>query len=55
MFKQKRATCLVNPKACYETELVAQPLNFKKKIAVIGSGPAGLAFSTEAAKRGHEV
>ncbi|WP_343989633.1 NADPH-dependent 2,4-dienoyl-CoA reductase [Kangiella japonica] len=55
VFKQKRATCLVNPKACYETELVPQPLNFKKKIAVIGSGPAGLAFSTEAAKRGHEV
>lgn len=55
VFKQKRATCLVNPKACYETELVAQSLNFKKTIAVIGSGPAGLAFSTEAAKRGHEV
>ena len=55
VFKQKRATCLVNPKACYETELVAQPLNFKKTIAVIGSGPAGLAFATEAAQRGHEV
>lgn len=55
VFKQKRATCLVNPKACYETELVAQPLNFKKKIAVVGSGPAGLAFATEAAQRGHEV
>ncbi|AOE49887.1 NADH:flavin oxidoreductase/NADH oxidase [Kangiella sediminilitoris] len=55
VFKQKRATCLVNPRACYETELVAQPLKFKKKIAVVGSGPAGLAFSTEAAYRGHEV
>lgn len=55
VFKQKRATCLVNPRACYETELVAQPLNFKKKIAVVGSGPAGLAFATEAAQRGHEV
>ncbi len=55
VFKQQRATCLVNPKACYETELVAQPLNFKKKLAVVGSGPAGLAFATEAAKRGHEV
>ncbi|GAA4354677.1 NADPH-dependent 2,4-dienoyl-CoA reductase [Kangiella marina] len=55
VFKQQRATCLVNPKACYETELIAQPLNFKKKLAVVGSGPAGLAFATEAAKRGHEV
>ncbi|RDX35577.1 NADPH-dependent 2,4-dienoyl-CoA reductase [Kangiella sp. HD9-110m-PIT-SAG07] len=55
VFKQQRATCLVNPKACYETELVAQPLNFKKKLAVVGSGPAGLAFATEAAMRGHEV
>ena len=55
VFKQQRATCLVNPKACYETELVAQPLNFKKKLAVVGSGPAGLAFATEAAQRGHQV
>ncbi len=55
VFKNKRATCLVNPRACYETELVAKPMTKKKRIAVVGAGPAGLAFSTEASKRGHEV
>lgn len=55
VFKNKRATCLVNPRACYETELVAKPIAKKKRIAVVGAGPAGLAFSTEASKRGHEV
>ena len=55
VFKNKRATCLVNPRACYETEIVAKPLTRKKRIAVVGAGPAGLAFSTEASKRGHEV
>lgn len=55
VFKNQRATCLVNPRACYETELVPTPLLQKKKIAVVGSGPAGMAFSIEASKRGHEV
>lgn len=54
-FSLKRASCLVNPRACYETELVAKPLARKKKLAVVGAGPAGLAFSTEAARRGHDV
>ena len=55
VFKNQRATCLVNPRACYETELVPTPLLQKKKLAVVGAGPAGLAFATEASKRGHEV
>ena len=46
---------MVNPRACHETELVAQPLQKAKNIAVVGAGPAGLAFSTEAARRGHQV
>lgn len=55
VFQQKRASCLVNPRACYETELNFPPATTKKKLAVIGAGPAGLAFSTYAAERGHEV
>lgn len=55
VFENKRASCLVNPKACYETELTPQPLGQKKKLAVVGAGPAGLAFATDAAERGHEV
>lgn len=54
-FAQKRASCLVNPQACYETELTFLPVDTKKKIAVVGAGPAGLAFSMYAADRGHEV
>jgi len=45
----------VNPRACHETELVYTPTEQKKKIAVVGSGPAGLSFSTVAASRGHDV
>ncbi|GAC15751.1 NADPH-dependent 2,4-dienoyl-CoA reductase [Aliiglaciecola lipolytica] len=54
-FAQKRASCLVNPQACYETELIFKTVASPKKIAVVGAGPAGLAFSTYAAERGHEV
>ncbi len=55
VFEQKRASCLVNPRAGYETELNFPLTNHKKKIAVVGAGPAGLAFSCHAAERGHEV
>ena len=55
VFAQKRASCLVNPMACYETELVIKPTQKVKKIAVIGAGPAGLAFSVYAAQKGHHV
>ncbi|MDP5186688.1 NADPH-dependent 2,4-dienoyl-CoA reductase [Alishewanella sp. SMS8] len=55
VFQQKRASCLVNPRACYETELNFNPASKRKKLAVIGAGPAGLAFSVYAAQRGHEV
>ncbi len=55
VFQNKQASCLVNPRACYETELNYLPVQKPKKIAVIGAGPAGLAFTTIAAERGHEV
>ena len=55
VFQQKRASCLVNPMACYETELVLEKTDKTKKLAVIGAGPAGLAFSVYAAQRGHQV
>ena len=55
IFNKKRATCLVNPRACYETELVYQQTTNPKRIAVVGAGPAGLAFATIAAERGHSV
>ncbi|ASP39816.1 NADPH-dependent 2,4-dienoyl-CoA reductase [Bacterioplanes sanyensis] len=48
-------SCLVNPYACNETKLIDQPLTEKKRIAVVGAGPAGLAAATTAAKRGHDV
>ena len=54
-FTMKISSCLVNPRACHETELNYLPTENKKKIAVIGAGPAGLAFATTAAGRGHEV
>ncbi len=54
-FSRKTSSCLVNPRACYETELNYLPAKKKKKIAVVGAGPAGLAASTVAAERGHEV
>jgi 2,4-dienoyl-CoA reductase (NADPH2) len=55
VFLGRIASCLVNPRACHETELQYPPVQNKKKIAVIGSGPAGLSFSTTAAARGHDV
>ncbi|MFT4653822.1 MAG: 2,4-dienoyl-CoA reductase (NADPH2) [Kangiellaceae bacterium] len=54
-FERKRASCLVNPQACYETELIFKTVVQAKKLAVIGAGPAGLAFATYAADRGHTV
>ena len=55
VFEQKVASCLVNPRACHETELNYLPTTNKKKIAVVGAGPAGLSAATIAAQRGHTV
>ncbi|MCD8413324.1 NADPH-dependent 2,4-dienoyl-CoA reductase [Tenacibaculum finnmarkense] len=54
-FQRKVASCLVNPRACHETEFNYNPTKNKKKIAVVGAGPAGLSASTILAQRGHEV
>ncbi|EKM95624.1 2,4-dienoyl-CoA reductase FadH1 [Stutzerimonas degradans] len=54
-FSGKLTSCLVNPRACHETELNYIPTTAVKKIAVVGAGPAGLAAATVAAERGHEV
>jgi len=55
-FKLKIASCLVNPRACHETELIYTPAQSRKKrIAVVGAGPAGLACATVLAERGHQV
>ena len=55
-FAQKISTCLVNPRAAYEQELVIRPVEgAPKRIAVVGAGPAGLAAATTLAQRGHEV
>ncbi len=55
IFQNKRASCLVNPLACFETELCIEPAAQKKRVAVVGAGPAGLAGATTAAERGHDV
>lgn len=54
-FGGKITSCLVNPRACHETEIVIAPAAEKKRIAVVGAGPAGLSFSVAAAERGHAV
>ncbi|WP_415950594.1 FAD-dependent oxidoreductase [Streptomyces sp. KLOTTS4A1] len=54
-FSGKITSCLVNPRACHETELVLGPVRKAKHIAVVGAGPAGLACAVSAAERGHQV
>jgi 2,4-dienoyl-CoA reductase (NADPH2) len=54
-FKNKRATCMLNPRSAHETELFLLPTKRSKKIAVVGAGPAGLAAAVELAGRGHSV
>ena len=55
IFNGQISSCLVNPRACHELELQIFPTNNKKKIAVVGAGPAGLAAAVTAAERGHTV
>ena len=55
VFLGQTASCLVNPRACHETELIIEPAQQVKSIAVVGAGPAGLAAATTAASRGHKV
>jgi 2,4-dienoyl-CoA reductase (NADPH2) len=54
-FAQKISSCLVNPRACHEAELVIEAALTRKRFAVVGAGPAGLAAATTLAERGHEV
>jgi 2,4-dienoyl-CoA reductase (NADPH2) len=54
-FSGKITSCLVNPRACHETLLTIEPATTKKRVAVVGAGPAGLAFATTDAHRGHSV
>lgn len=55
IFLKKRASCLVNPRACHETEILFSPAKKIKKIAVVGAGPAGLACATTLSDKGHHV
>ena len=54
-FVGKMTSCLVNPRACHEQEIVITPTEHPLKLAIIGAGPAGLAAATTAAQRGHDV
>jgi 2,4-dienoyl-CoA reductase (NADPH2) len=54
-FVGKVTSCLVNPRACHETEILLEPAAEKKKLAVVGAGPAGLGFAVAAAERGHRI
>lgn len=54
-FSRITSSCLVNPRACHETQLNYLPAKLKKRIAVVGAGPAGLAYAIIAAERGHQV
>ncbi|MFF2200323.1 FAD-dependent oxidoreductase [Streptomyces sp. NPDC058145] len=54
-FSGQITSCLVNPRACHETELVLSPTRLAKRVAVVGAGPAGLACAVSAAERGHAV
>ncbi|MEL6185098.1 MAG: NADPH-dependent 2,4-dienoyl-CoA reductase [Myxococcota bacterium] len=55
IFAGKMTSCLVNPRACHETELNYAPTDAPKRIAVVGAGPGGLAYAAVAAERGHAV
>jgi 2,4-dienoyl-CoA reductase (NADPH2) len=55
IFSRQIASCLVNPRACHETKIVMRPAAQKKRVAVVGAGPAGLACATTAAEAGHRV
>ena len=55
VFQNRRASCLVNPRACRETELRIEPATRRKRIAVIGAGPAGMACASTLGERGHAV
>ncbi len=55
VFAQKTASCLLNPRACHETELEIRPANAPRRHAVVGAGPAGLAAACTLAERGHAV
>ncbi len=55
IFTGRLASCLVNPRACHETEWAAAPVRAARRVAVVGAGPAGLAAAVTAAQRGHRV